>query len=42
MFDVEIMEDIGGEDEEGLFEWEIFCVIFFGIIKRGDEIGGYF
>ncbi|CAP70653.1 uncharacterized protein PODANS_3_7180 [Podospora anserina S mat+] len=41
MFDAETMEDIGGEDEEGLFEREISCVTFPGIIKRGDEIGGH-
>ncbi|KAK4181119.1 hypothetical protein QBC36DRAFT_129156 [Triangularia setosa] len=41
MFDAETMEDIGGEDEEGLFEREICCVTFPGIIKRGDESGGH-
>ncbi|KAM7217745.1 hypothetical protein V8F06_006879 [Rhypophila decipiens] len=41
MFDPSTMEDIGGEDEEGLEEREICCVTFPGIIKRGDESGGH-
>jgi activating signal cointegrator complex subunit 1 len=40
-FDVDTMEDIGGEDEETLHEREICCVTFPGIIKRGDENGGH-
>lgn len=40
MFDVETMEDIGGEDEESLADRDICCVTFPGIIKRGDESGG--
>ncbi|RFU31989.1 hypothetical protein B7463_g4391, partial [Scytalidium lignicola] len=39
MFDVESMEDIGGEDEDTLQEKEIFCVTFPGIVKIGDENG---
>ncbi|KAG9246751.1 hypothetical protein BJ878DRAFT_416245 [Calycina marina] len=39
MFDAKTMEDIGGEDEETLFEREIRCVTFPGIIKAGDENG---
>lgn len=41
MFNGEIMEDIGGEDEDSLAEREICCVTFPGIIKRGDESGGH-
>ncbi|KAK4122923.1 hypothetical protein N657DRAFT_574646 [Parathielavia appendiculata] len=41
MFDPEIMEDIGGEDEDSLADREICCVTFPGIIKRGDESGGH-
>ncbi|KAK3315353.1 AKAP7 2'5' RNA ligase-like domain-containing protein [Apodospora peruviana] len=40
MFDRSMMEDMGGEDEDGLDEREICCVTFPGIIKRGDESGG--
>lgn len=42
LFDATAMEDIGGEDldEDGLAEREIYCVVFPGIIKRGDENGG--
>ncbi|KAF4631770.1 hypothetical protein G7Y89_g6350 [Cudoniella acicularis] len=39
MFDPEIMEDIGGEDEETLSEREIRCITFPGIVKAGDENG---
>jgi activating signal cointegrator complex subunit 1 len=39
MFDVESMEDIGGEDEDTLHEREIRCVTFPGIAKSGDENG---
>ena len=36
------MEDMGGEeDEDGLEEREICCVVFPGLIKRGDETGGH-
>lgn len=38
-FDAESMEDIGGEDEDTLYEREIRCVTFPGIIKAGDENG---
>ncbi|KAK4194750.1 hypothetical protein QBC40DRAFT_259677 [Triangularia verruculosa] len=41
LFDAETMEDIGGEDEESLFQREISCVTFPGIIKSGDESGGH-
>ncbi|KAK4155102.1 hypothetical protein C8A00DRAFT_13860 [Chaetomidium leptoderma] len=41
MFDLETMEDIGGEDEDSLADREICCVAFPGIIKRGDESGGH-
>lgn len=41
LFEPETMEDIGGEDEEGLAEREICCVAFPGIIKNGDENGGH-
>jgi activating signal cointegrator complex subunit 1 len=40
-FDASTMEDIGGEDEDGLTGREICCVTFPGIIKRGDETGGH-
>lgn len=39
MFDMETMEDIGGEDEDTLNEREIFCVTFPGMVKSGDENG---
>jgi activating signal cointegrator complex subunit 1 len=42
MFDVESMEDIGGEDEDTLHEREIRCVTFPGITKSGDENGESF
>jgi activating signal cointegrator complex subunit 1 len=38
-FDVEIMEDIGGEDEDSLEGREIRCVTFPGMIKEGNESG---
>lgn len=38
-FDVEMMEDIGGEDEDTLDGREIRCVTFPGMIKEGDENG---
>jgi hypothetical protein len=38
-FDPELMEDIGGEDEDTLSEREIRCVTFPGIVKTGDENG---
>lgn len=38
-FDPEIMEDVGGEDEDTLSDREIRCVTFPGIIKAGDENG---
>lgn len=39
IFDAEIMEDIGGEDEETLHEREIRCATFPGLVKHGDENG---
>jgi activating signal cointegrator complex subunit 1 len=39
IFDPELMEDIGGEDEDTLNEREIRCVTFPGIVKTGDENG---
>ncbi len=39
IFDPEIMEDIGGEDETTLSGREIRCVTFPGIVKEGDESG---
>jgi activating signal cointegrator complex subunit 1 len=39
IFDPTTMEDVGGEDEEGLAQREICCVTFPGIIKSGDENG---
>ncbi len=39
MFDPEVMEDIGGEDEDSLNEQEIRCVTFPGVVKNGDENG---
>jgi activating signal cointegrator complex subunit 1 len=38
-FDAEIMEDIGGEDEDSLEGREIRCVTFPGMIKEGNESG---
>lgn len=39
LFEPDTMEDIGGEDEDALASREICCVVFPGIIKRGDENG---
>jgi activating signal cointegrator complex subunit 1 len=39
IFDPELMEDIGGEDEDTLNEREIRCVTFPGVVKTGDENG---
>ena len=39
LFDVNTMEDVGGEDEDMLYDREIRCVTFPGIIKTGDENG---
>lgn len=39
LFEAETMEDIGGEDEESLEGREIWCVVFPGVIKHGDENG---
>jgi hypothetical protein len=38
-FDVKMMEDIGGEDEDTLKGREICCVTFPGMVKEGDESG---
>ncbi|KAG5933821.1 hypothetical protein E4U59_006602 [Claviceps monticola] len=42
LFDPDTMEDVGGEDEdeEALARREIWCVVFPGVIKHGDEKGG--
>ncbi|KAG6057450.1 hypothetical protein E4U17_004073 [Claviceps sp. LM77 group G4] len=42
LFDPDKMEDVGGEDEdeEALARREIWCVVFPGVIKHGDEKGG--
>ncbi|KID90632.1 hypothetical protein MGU_02509 [Metarhizium guizhouense ARSEF 977] len=40
MFEPETMEDLGDEDEEALARREIWCVVFPGVIKHGDENGG--
>lgn len=41
LFDPLTMEDVGGvEDEEGLENREISCVVFPGLVKMGDESGG--
>lgn len=39
IFDAEVMEDIGGEDEDSLEGREIRCVTFPGMIKEGNESG---
>lgn len=39
-FEADVMEDIGGEEEDGLEAREIWCCVFPGVIKRGDENGG--
>lgn len=41
VFEAEMMEDLGGEDEEALGGREICCVAFPGIVKHGDENGGH-
>lgn len=42
LFDPDTMEDMSGqdEDEEALARREIWCVVFPGVIKHGDEKGG--
>ncbi|UNI16149.1 hypothetical protein JDV02_002615 [Purpureocillium takamizusanense] len=40
LFEPETMEDVGGEDEDALARREIWCVVFPGVIKHGDENGG--
>ena len=40
IFEPDVMEDIGGEDEEELLSREICCVVFPGVVKKGDEKGG--
>ncbi|KAG6108232.1 hypothetical protein E4U31_007839 [Claviceps sp. LM219 group G6] len=42
IFDPDTMEDMSGEDEdeEALARRQIWCVIFPGVIKHGDEKGG--
>ncbi|KAJ2982264.1 hypothetical protein NQ176_g1504 [Zarea fungicola] len=41
LFEPTMMEDIGGveDDEDELTEREILCVVFPGVVKRGDEHG---
>ncbi|KAI5457312.1 hypothetical protein BGZ63DRAFT_76074 [Mariannaea sp. PMI_226] len=41
LFEPDLMEDLGGEDEEALTTREICCVAFPGVIKHGDENGGH-
>ncbi|KAL2203453.1 hypothetical protein CC79DRAFT_1278776 [Sarocladium strictum] len=41
LFDPHTMEDVGGEDEEALVDREISCVVFPGLIKKGDESGSH-
>ena len=38
-FDEEMMEDIGGEDEDSLQGKEVRCITFPGVLKEGDENG---
>jgi transcription termination factor NusB len=40
-FEPDTMDDIGGEDEDALVHRAIRCVVFPGVIKRGDENGGH-
>lgn len=40
LFEGETMEDIGGEEEDGLEAREIWCCVFPGVMKQGDENGG--
>lgn len=40
LFEAATMEDVGGEDEEALARREIWCVVFPGVVKHGDENGG--
>ncbi|TWU75658.1 hypothetical protein ED733_007215 [Metarhizium rileyi] len=39
-FEPGTMEDVGGEDEEALASRDVWCVVFPGVIKHGDENGG--
>ncbi|KAJ6783180.1 hypothetical protein PWT90_10048 [Aphanocladium album] len=41
VFEPSMMEDVGGaeDDDDGLTEREITCVVFPGVVKRGDEHG---
>jgi activating signal cointegrator complex subunit 1 len=40
LFDASTMEDMSGEeDDEDLASREICCIVFPGLIKRGDESG---
>lgn len=41
LFDTSEMEDIGGEDEDGLAGRGVCCVTFPSIVKFGDERGGH-
>lgn len=40
LFEGDVMEDIGGEEEDGLESREIWCCVFPGVVKQGDENGG--
>ncbi|KHN97779.1 uncharacterized protein MAM_04168 [Metarhizium album ARSEF 1941] len=40
MFEPDTMEDLGDEDEEALVRRDVWCVVFPGVIKHGDENGG--
>ncbi|KAG5982355.1 hypothetical protein E4U55_002021 [Claviceps digitariae] len=40
LVDPDTMEDVGGEDEDALASREIWCVVFPGVVKYGDENGG--
>jgi hypothetical protein len=40
-FEADLMDDIGGEDEEALAHRAISCVVFPAVVKRGDENGGH-
>lgn len=40
VFDRDTMEDVGGEDEDALDARPVWCTLFPGVIKHGDESGG--
>lgn len=39
VYDARTMDDVGGEDDDALAGRQVRCVVFPGIIKRGDERG---